>query len=166
MARTRKVGLVAALASLSLAADQTTKSLALDHLSNDPTPVAVTPFFKLALSFNPGVSFGMLREVIGDHQEVVATGTAVVALGLLVASALVRGPLERSGLSMMAGGAFGNAVDRWRRGAVTDFIDLHAGGYHWPAFNVADIAIVGGCALVLADGLFRPAPSASGVPRS
>ena len=49
----------------------------------------------------------------------------------------------------MAGGAFGNALDRWRQGAVTDFLDLHWVDWHWPTFNGADIALSFGVALVL-----------------
>ncbi|SDD95359.1 lipoprotein signal peptidase [Belnapia rosea] len=53
-------------------------------------------------------------------------------------------------LGLIIGGALGNLVDRLRHGAVTDFLDFHAQGYHWPAFNLADSGIVLGAALLLA----------------
>ena len=60
----------------------------------------------------------------------------------------------RFALAMIIGGAVGNLVDRLRHGAVTDFIDLHVAGYHWPVFNIADSAITVGAALLLIDSLF------------
>jgi len=61
-----------------------------------------------------------------------------------------RSRLESTSLGRVIGGAVGNVVDRLRRGAVTDFIDAHYAGWHWPTFNVADIGIVCGVALLLA----------------
>jgi signal peptidase II len=55
---------------------------------------------------------------------------------------------------MVIGGALGNVVDRLRFGAVTDFLDFHVLGYHWPAFNVADTGISVGVALIVIDSLF------------
>ncbi|MBX9811401.1 MAG: signal peptidase II, partial [Burkholderiales bacterium] len=58
-------------------------------------------------------------------------------------------------LSLVLAGALGNVIDRILFGAVVDFLDFHAYGYHWPAFNVADSAITCGAALLIWDG-FRP----------
>jgi signal peptidase II len=63
------------------------------------------------------------------------------------------GRLEAAGLGLMAGGASGNIFDRMERGKVTDFIDFHLAEWHWPAFNLADVAIVVG-ALILVSGSF------------
>ena len=52
-------------------------------------------------------------------------------------------------LALIVGGALGNVIDRLRFGAVVDFLDVHAGGYHWPAFNVADSAISIGVVLMI-----------------
>ena len=54
----------------------------------------------------------------------------------------------------MLGGAIGNVIDRLMIGAVVDFLDFHALGWHWPAFNVADSAITCGAVLLIWDGLF------------
>ena len=56
-------------------------------------------------------------------------------------------------LACILGGAVGNVIDRVRFGAVVDFLDFHVSGYHWPAFNVADSAIVIGAGLILLDSL-------------
>ena len=63
-----------------------------------------------------------------------------------------RAAVDRLGLGLVLGGAVGNVIDRVRFGAVVDFLDFHALGYHWPAFNVADSAICIGAALLLVDG--------------
>ena len=79
----------------------------------------------------------------------IAYAELVVALGLMVWAVRSTIRAERIGLALVAGGALGNAQDRWRQGAVTDFIDLHWGGWHWPTFNGADIAISAGVGLML-----------------
>jgi signal peptidase II len=71
---------------------------------------------------------------------------------------LLRSPQRRmlcAGLALILGGALGNLVDRLRFGQVVDFLDFHAAGWHWPAFNVADSAITLGAALLILDGLRR-----------
>jgi signal peptidase II len=57
-------------------------------------------------------------------------------------------------LGLVIGGAIGNVIDRLRFGAVFDFLDVHAFGFHWPAFNVADSAITVGALALVADSLF------------
>lgn len=59
----------------------------------------------------------------------------------------------RMGYGLILGGALGNVIDRLFRGAVVDWLDFYWRSYHWPAFNLADSAIVGGVALVLIHGL-------------
>jgi signal peptidase II len=61
------------------------------------------------------------------------------------------------GIGLIIGGAVGNVIDRLRFGAVADFLDLHAFGYHWPAFNVADTGITVGAAVLVLDSLFAGA---------
>jgi signal peptidase II len=63
-------------------------------------------------------------------------------------------------LGLVIGGAVGNVIDRVRFGAVVDFLDVHAFGYHWPAFNVADSAICVGAAILILESLFRPSEKA------
>jgi signal peptidase II len=140
------------LAPAVLALDQATKWAALGAL--DPyRPVAVTPFFNLVLVWNRGVSFGMFAGA-GDHGPWLLTLLAG-AIGAFLVVWLLREtrPVTRLALWLVLAGALGNLVDRVRFGAVVDFLDFHAFGYHWPAFNVADSAIVVGAGLILLDSL-------------
>ena len=62
-------------------------------------------------------------------------------------------------LGLIIGGAIGNVVDRIIIGAVVDFLDFHVGGFHWPAFNIADMGITCGAALLIWDSIFYQKPS-------
>ena len=141
-------GLILALAVIIL--DQLTKQLILTQLV---APIAVTGFFNLVLVWNRGISFGMLGR-LGDHGPWLLVGFAlIVGIVLLLLLAREQRWLSRLAFGLVLGGAVGNAVDRLRFGAVIDFLDVHALGYHWPAFNVADSAIVVGAGLLVLDGL-------------
>lgn len=137
------------VAGVVLALDQATKLMVLWWL--DPwQPVAVTPFLNLRVVWNPGVSFGML----GGAGPVLLTLLALaIVTALVVWMARTDRGLVGLALGLVTGGAIGNVVDRARFGAVLDFLDFHAFGYHWPAFNVADAAITIGAALIVADSL-------------
>ena len=146
----------------AFALDQATKWLMLNVVLSPPQVIALTTFFNLRLGFNTGVSFGMFKDVLDDLPWVLTTFKVVVAGGLVIWAVRTESAVERVGLSLIAGGALGNALDRWREGAVTDFLDFHYGGWHWPTFNMADVAIVCGAALLMASGLFGGRPKGSG----
>jgi signal peptidase II len=81
--------------------------------------------------------------------------TALVLLGSLAFRVLPRGSVvARIAIGLVFGGAAGNLLDRWRFGAVVDFIDVFWHHYHWPAFNVADSAITVGVCLLAAELAF------------
>ena len=142
------LGLVVAGAVVVL--DQLTKWAVLAWLDQ---VIALTPFFNLVLVWNPGVSFGMFDSA-GAHGPWILSGLALaVVVALLIWLRRVDHPLTAAGLGLIIGGALGNVIDRVRFGAVIDFLDVHAAGWHWPAFNVADSAIFIGAALLLVDGL-------------
>lgn len=137
---------IAALGAIAL--DQITKLAALLWLSPG-MPVPVTPGFSLTLGFNTGASFGMLAGTMADRPwlMVVLTGALTVMFGLFALQAENR--LERYGFALIVGGALGNIIDRMRQGAVTDFLNFYWREWHWPSFNMADVAITCGAALVL-----------------
>lgn len=138
------------LAALVLIADQATKLVVLANLDG---PVEVTPFFNLVRVWNPGVSFGLFGTA-GPSAAWVLSGLALaVVVGLTVWLSRTAEKPVAIGLGLVIGGALGNVVDRIRFGAVFDFLDVHAFGFHWPAFNLADAAIVVGAAVLLVDGL-------------
>jgi len=136
------------------AIDQVTKWLAIEKLAS--RVIEITSFFNLALGFNPGVTFGFLpaRSLMGVVALV--TLTIIIVTFLLVWMIKSEHRLERSAIGAVIGGAIGNLVDRVRQGAVTDFIDLHYAGWHWPTFNLADVGIVGGTAVLITAGFLRP----------
>jgi signal peptidase II len=116
----------------------------------------LTEFLNLVLVFNKGAAFSFLADAPG-WQTPVLVGFALVA-ALIVSVLLLRSPQRRlfcAGLALILGGAVGNVIDRLRFGHVVDFVDLHAGGWHWPAFNVADSAITVGAALLILDGFMH-----------
>lgn len=141
------------LAAVVVAADQAAKAVVLGRFSAGEGMV-MTPYFNLVLVYNKGAAFSFLSDAPG-WQTPLLVGFALVAIGV-VAYLLVRSPgrlLLSIGLALILGGALGNVIDRLRFGQVVDFLDFHAGGYHWPAFNVADSAITVGAALLILDGL-------------
>lgn len=143
-----------ALAAVVVLLDQVSKWFILTSVMAPPRTIEVTGFFNIVLAFNRGVSFGLLS---GHHEwkPYLLAGLALLVVALLlywVRSQRDWGPMVAVGL--IVGGAVGNIVDRFVHGAVVDFLDFHLAGWHWPAFNLADTAIVCGVALLLADSLF------------
>lgn len=149
------------VAAIILALDQATKLLALARLvPGHPVPV-VDGVFSFTLVLNPGLAFGMLGAVPPGWRWLVGllALVALLALAILALQLLPGGgwPVAFA-LGLIFGGAVGNLIDRWRFGAVVDFIDLFWRTYHWPAFNVADSAISVGVALLALHLLTRNAP--------
>lgn len=143
---------IIALIGMAALADQLTKAAALALLSRGEV-VPVLPGFNLTLGFNEGSSFGMLSGVMSGKPFLMAALTGALALIFAVMAFRARHPLERAGLALVVGGALGNIIDRLRQGAVTDFLDLYWRDWHWPTFNVADIAITLGALCILVASL-------------
>lgn len=144
---------VTAISVLSIAVDQGSKSWALDTLI-DRQPIHVLGSLQLALSYNSGVAFSLGR---GSGLLIVPIAVAVVAVVLFVARNLP-GRWPATAVGLIAGGAMANIADRLFRdlavdGAVVDFIDLQ----WWPSFNVADVCVVVGGALLAWCSLRQPA---------
>lgn len=130
--------------------DVWSKSAMLAWLAPARRSIEVTPFLNLRLGFNPGVSFGLFPAET-ELARASLIGFAVVATLLVVWLGLKsHATVERASFASIAGGAIGNIVDRYADGFVTDFLDLHAFGWHWPTFNLADVAITCGVIALLA----------------
>lgn len=140
------------LVSAVVLIDQATKAAALAALAPGE-PVVVFPGFDLTLGFNEGSSFGLLSGAMSGRPLLMAGLTGALTLAFAVMAVRARHPLERAGFALVVGGALGNILDRLRQGAVTDFLDLYWRDWHWPTFNVADMAITLGAVLVLAASL-------------
>ena len=128
----------------------------------------VTSFFNLVLVHNTGAAFSILAGA-GGWQRWLFIGLAIAICGVLLV--MLRRhhehALAATALALLVGGALGNVWDRVTLGYVVDFVQLHAGGYYWPAFNVADSAITVGVTLLIWDsfrdqGSGQPAPGAGG----
>ncbi len=156
-------GLIVAL--LVLVADQASKWFMLFVLglpSAGHIPLfALGPFgFDLTMVWNRGVTFGLLAGDSGWSQALLGGIALVIAAVLLRWMARAENTLTALALGAVVGGAVGNVIDRARFGAVADFFDVHAFGWHWYVFNVADAAIVVGVLALVADALFRPSATA------
>lgn len=110
----------------------------------------------LTMVWNRGVTFGLLSGDSAWNQVVLALVAIGIAGFLLRWMARAENRLTALALGGVVGGAVGNVIDRFRFGAVVDFVDAHGWGWHWYVFNVADAAIVCGVAALVADALFRP----------
>ena len=113
----------------------------------------VTGFFNLVLVFNKGAAFSFLSDAPGWQTPVFA-GFALVA-SIVISILIVKNRDKKAfctGLALILGGAIGNLIDRLRYGHVVDFLDIHAFGWHWPAFNVADSAITLGAVVLILEG--------------
>ncbi|MGE0405559.1 MAG: signal peptidase II [Candidatus Korobacteraceae bacterium] len=125
--------------------------------------ISILPgFFRLTYVQNTGAAFGLFSESSSEWK------TAVLVVFSLVALTIVAVMLWKSshaltstgiGLSLILGGALGNLWDRVVQGHVVDFFDFHLGSYHWPAFNIADSAIVVGAGLMVLEILLTKTPA-------
>ena len=143
------------LSGLVIVLDQLSKFRILAALRPGQS-VEVLPFFNLALVFNPGAAFSFLSDAGGWQRWFFVVLALAVSgwLTLLIRQHAVERLLPLAA-AMILGGALGNVIDRIRFGAVVDFLDVHAAGWHWPAFNVADAAISLGVALLIWQQLFH-----------
>ena len=133
--------------------DQVSKGAARAFESRLEESIEILPFFNLVLTHNRGVSFGLLAWL--PWWGLAFLGLAVVTV-LFVCLWQTRTRLRGAAIGFIIGGALGNIADRIRWGAVTDFLDFHIDVHHWPAFNFADVAIVGGIGLLLFSELPKP----------
>lgn len=112
-------------------------------------PIEVTPFFNLRLGYNPGISFGLFPAE-GEVARAILIGfTLLMALVISWLGLRSQSGTERAGFALIAGEALGNVIDRGSDGLVTDFLDIHVFGWHWPTFNLADVAITCGVVMLL-----------------
>ncbi|SRR5712692_491598 len=137
-----------------LAADQTTK-LAVERATEYGWSRTIIPgFFELVHTRNRGIAFGLLSDANAPWLQGMLILFSVAAAGImawLLLSGRAGGSRTSAGLALILGGALGNMLDRAVHGSVVDFILLYFRSFHWPAFNLADSAIVIGAGLVLLD---------------
>ena len=143
-----------ALAAAIVVVDQITKWAVLGYFASRFPREEITGFFNLVLVFNKGAAFSMFADAAGWQTPLLAA--FALAAAAIVSVLIVRKPgrgLQCFGLALILGGALGNLIDRLRFGHVVDFLDFHALGWHWPAFNLADSAICVGAVILILEGL-------------
>ena len=146
------------LSALLVALDQISKYVITRMLTIGGN-IEVTPFFNLVLTYNAGAAFSFLSSASG-WQRWFFVAIALIAVGwiLYLLRKYAGQTLFCLALCLILGGAVGNLIDRIWLGAVIDFLDFHAAGWHWPAFNVADSAITCGAALLVWESVRRQEP--------
>ena len=132
--------------------DQATKALVRANIEPWSVIEVIPGFFNLSHVMNKGAAFGFLNRADIHWQTYFFIGVSALAVVLifhLVKTVDRRDPALFTGLGCILGGALGNMIDRIRIGEVIDFLDFHVAAHHWPAFNVADMAISVGALLLL-----------------
>ncbi|MBC86222.1 MAG: signal peptidase II [Bdellovibrionaceae bacterium] len=141
------------IAGLIIALDQATKLYIHTHFSLGESITVINDFFNITYVRNTGAAFGFMSTAQETFRNIIFLTMPPVAL--LVIVMIMRGVHDRDliqilALSSIFGGAIGNYIDRIRFRYVIDFLDFHIQNeYVWPAFNVADIAIVIGVGILI-----------------
>src|SRR5947209_11872837 len=153
----RRYHLVIAL--LVVLSDRLSKWLVAKNIALHDSVVLIPGFFRITHVQNRGAAFGLFAESPSEWKVGVLVLFSVIAL-VVVSALLWRNShaltMTGSALALILGGAIGNLWDRLLSGHVVDFLDFYVDTYHWPAFNVADSAIVIGAVLLVAEILFKP----------
>jgi signal peptidase II len=149
-----------------IALDQWTKWLVEIHLPQHTSQPVISGFLNLTHVRNTGVAFGLFASQGMSGGSWMLTLLGLAALAAVAVYFWFASPHDRLlllSLTLVVGGAVGNLIDRMSSGAVTDFIDVYVGTYHWPSFNVADSAISIGICLMAIDS-FRSRKKAPETP--
>lgn len=149
------------IAFLVLLLDRITKRVVAAHILLNDSRTVIPGFFRITHVENRGAAFGLFAESPGQWKIAMLVLFSVVAL-IVVSALLWKNSHSLTstgvGLSLILGGALGNLWDRLLNGRVVDFLLFYIGHYQWPAFNVADSAIVCGAGLLVIEILFAKTP--------
>ncbi|PJE44136.1 MAG: signal peptidase II [Pseudomonas sp.] len=118
--------------------------------------IPLAPFFNLVHFWNTGAAFSFLADAGGWQRYFFSVIALVVSVVLALILRKPRANSEALGYSLILGGAVGNLIDRASQGHVIDYLDFYWQSWHWPAFNLADIGIVGGATMLILSSLLNP----------
>lgn len=140
------LGLIASLVFIS---DQLSKALLLYVLPLHDK-IVLCPYLNFTLAYNHGAAFGFLATAGGWQRWFFVGLAAILVITGIIWTKRLQPNEKLSGIAfaLIIGGALGNLADRIRVGYVVDFIDFYIGSWHWYTFNIADIAICVGAALL------------------
>ena len=150
------------IAILIVVLDQATKWLVARNIDLNESRNVLPGFFRLTHVQNSGAAFGLFADSSSEWKVSILVVFSVLALVVVSALLWKNSHTITStgvGLSLILGGAIGNLWDRLVFKHVVDFFDFFLGSYHWPAFNIADSAIVVGALLLVAEILFAKTPA-------
>ena len=136
-------------------ADQVFKN-AIEVLFPVGTVIPLTAVFNLVHFWNTGAAFSFLADAGGWQRYFFIVIALIVSMVLALILRKPRANSEALGYSLILGGAVGNLIDRAFRGHVIDYLDFYWQSWHWPAFNLADIGIVGGATMLILSSLLTP----------
>lgn len=150
----RYLGLMAGLVAL----DQLTKALLVKSVGLYESVTVIPGFLSLSHIRNKGAIFGMFNRSGVKSVTLLLVFASLIALGF-VAYYFIKTPASqawtKTALSLILAGAVGNQIDRFFRGSVVDFVEIHVKAFTWPTFNVADACISTGAVLLAALIVFR-----------
>jgi signal peptidase II len=150
------------IAIIVVALDRLTKWLIAHRLSLHDSITVIPGFFRIIHTENPGAAFGIFADSPSQWKIAMLIAFSVIAL-VIVSLLLWKNSHTLTstgiGLSLILGGAIGNLWDRIVSHQVVDFLLFYVGRYQWPAFNVADSAIVVGACLLVFEIIFTKSPS-------
>ncbi len=150
------------IAILVIVIDRVSKWLVAANITLHDSISVLPGFFRLTHVQNSGAAFGLFAESSSEWKVAILILFSILALAV-VSALLWKNSHSMTttgvGLSLILGGAVGNLWDRLLTGHVVDFFDFYLGSYHWPAFNIADSAIVIGALLLVAEILFARSPA-------
>ena len=147
------------IAALVVLLDRLTKSLVADKITLHDYIDVIPGLFRLTHVQNQGAAFGLFSDSPSEWKVAMLILFSVAALAVVSALLWKNGNAMNAtaiALSLVFGGALGNLWDRVASGRVIDFLDFYVGSHHWPAFNVADSAIVVGALLLLSEIFLAP----------
>lgn len=153
-----KYFLLAAISGAVICADQVTKLFIHTRFLLGENYTVIPDFFNITYVRNYGAAFGMMAQMAPSFREPFFAIIPVIALIVIIT--ILRSTPDNDkwqifALSLIFGGAIGNYIDRLRFKYVIDFLDIHYKEvYHWPAFNIADSAIVIGVSILIAQMIF------------
>ncbi len=140
----------------ALAADILTKLAIKANVGYMESIPVIDGFFNIVYVLNPGAAFGFLRGMDDSYRQIFfIVITAAAIIGIFVLMTREKRRWAATAYVLVLAGAAGNLIDRVHTGLVVDFLDFQIGpSYHWPAFNVADICITTGIAMLIIDVIF------------